>query len=197
LSHTTSEMVDAALGFRGICRIKAFFDGVSECCADPAYRALKFTRDRHDTKDKSGDARVESNATIAYWRRRLTACGPSPVSAVTLAGRGCERIHGRVLKSLQPIAGASNPVVSGGANHGASFRMRARAGVRPRCPPLFLVQPAVDTLDIVTSDAAIAGSIHRRERILTVHTLHFVTKPFGTVIKRAFFLCHGEPPGLI
>jgi hypothetical protein len=65
-----------------------------------------------------------------------------------------------------------------------------------RAAPLFLVQPAMDPLDIVTSDAAVAGSIHRRERILTVCTLHIVAKPFGAVAECAFFLRHREPTRL-
>ena len=52
----------------------------------------------------------------------------------------------------------------------------------------------MDTLDVAASYATVAGSVHRRERILTIYTPHVVAKPLSRKSAMGYTITMGEAP---
>jgi hypothetical protein len=59
---------------------------------------------------------------------------------------------------------------------------------------LDLVEPPMDSNNVVSAHAAAAGSVCRDEGILAVGPQDFVAKAFGTLVERAFIVCHQHDP---
>ena len=81
------------------------------------------------------------------------------------------RFHSRIQRSCSTLCGLNSMRSGGGA-------------------PLSLVDPSMYALDVAASDAAVAESIHCRERVLTFPAPHIVAKLFGAFVECAFVFCH-------